>query len=81
VTTSAGGEEPVTKPRASLATCSKKSDQGSGTKWREHGRPFVLIQDQVSPSAAKAATERSEGVAGAKRLQAPANPPQGEPSI
>lgn len=30
---------------------------------------------QVLPSAAKAATERSEGVAGAKRWHAPVNPP------
>jgi hypothetical protein len=32
-------------------------------------------------SAAEAATERSEGVAGAERLQAPGNLPQGKPSI
>ena len=32
-------------------------------------------------SGAKAATEHSEGVAGAERSQAPVNLPQGEPSI
>ena len=38
-------------------------------------------QEKEIISGAEAATERSEGVAGAERMQAPVNLPQGEPSI
>jgi len=41
----------------------------------------VQMHRTTRTSVAEAATERSEGVAGAERSHAPANFPQGEPSI
>ena len=56
-------------------------------KREQSGRPGESILSAVHmirttrTSGAEAATERSEGVAGAERLHAQVNLPQGEPSI
>jgi len=47
----------------------------------ESSLAVVLRIRTTRTSEAEAATERSKGVAGAERLQAPVNLPQGEPSI
>jgi len=63
----AGDEEQATKSRASLSHQSRKREQGDGA---EHGRPSTIPREPKS-SGAEAATERSEGVAGAERYQGP----------
>jgi len=60
-------EEPATKSRASLSHQPSKRDQGDGA---EHGRPSTIPREPTT-SGAEAATERSEGVAGAERYQGP----------
>jgi len=62
-----GDEEPATKSRASTYQHSWKKDQGDGA---EHGRPSTILREPGT-SGAEAATERSEGVAGAERYQGP----------
>ena len=69
----AGDEEPATKSRASPSHQPSKRDQGDGA---EHGRPSTLITEPKT-SGAEAATERSEGVAGAERYQGPGQPAVG----
>ncbi len=69
----AGDEEPVTKSLASLSHQHRKREQGGGA---EHGRPSTIPR-KPRTSGAEAATERSEGVAGAERCQGPGQPAEG----
>jgi len=59
----AGDEEPATISRASTCHRPTKREQGDGA---EHGRPSTIPREPKT-SGAEAATERSEGVAGAER--------------
>ncbi len=63
----AGDEEVATKSRASTNHQPRKKEQGDGA---EHGRPSTIPR-RPQTSGAEAATERSEGVAGAERYQGP----------
>ena len=59
----AGDEEPATTSLASTHHQPRKKEQGDGAK---HGRPSTIPR-QPRTSRAEAATERSEGIAGAER--------------
>jgi hypothetical protein len=82
----AGDEEPATKSRASSTPTVQ--EERAGRRCERNGPEGVETSTvdrhqsrQPRTSTAEAATERSEGVAGAKRLHSPVNHPQGEPSI